>query len=76
MALKTPHKDWLDARAINPEMAELFGLHTVQDHGMNWLAVPYVENGKTVNHKYRVTSDKTKQRMDAGAPLTAVVVLS
>lgn len=70
MELKQPHRDWLDARGIDPELAAKFGLRSVVDHGMNWLAVPYVENGKTINHKYRVISDKTKQRMDSGAPLT------
>jgi twinkle protein len=68
--LKTPHKDWLGARGIDPVLAEKFGLHTVQMEGRNWLAVPYVEHGRTVNHKYRVTSEKSAQRMDQGAPLT------
>lgn len=70
MELKQPHKDWLDARGINPELAEKFGLRTVNEMGQHWLSVPYVENGKPINHKYRVTSDKSKQRMDSGAPLT------
>lgn len=69
MELKTPHRDWLDQRAIDPALAEKFGLHTVQKGGKNWLAVPYVENGKTVNHKYRVISDKSLQLMDTDAPL-------
>jgi twinkle protein len=68
--LKKPHSEWLAARAIDPVLAEKFGLHTVTMHGRNWLAVPYVEHGKTVNHKYRVTSDKSAQQMDPGAPLT------
>jgi twinkle protein len=68
--LKTPHKDWLGDRRIDPVLAEKFGLHTVQMEGRNWLAVPYVEHGRTVNHKYRVTSEKSAQRMDPGAPLT------
>jgi len=68
--LKTPHRDWLDDRGIDPDLAEKFGLHTVVREGRNWLAVPYVEHGQTVNHKYRVVSDKSFQRMDAGAPLT------
>ncbi|HEX7852075.1 MAG TPA: AAA family ATPase [Sphingobium sp.] len=70
MELKIPHKDWLDGRGIDPSLAEKFGLHTVLMHGKNWLAVPYVEHGRTVNHKYRVTSDKSAQMMDQGAPLT------
>ena len=69
MELKTPHRDWLDQRAIDPALAAKLGLHTVQQGGKNWLAVPYVENGQTINHKYRVISDKSLQRMDQGAPL-------
>lgn len=70
MELKMPHREWLDGRAIDPVLAEKLGLHTVTQSGKNWLAVPYIEHGKTVNHKYRVISDKSLQRMDAGAPLT------
>jgi twinkle protein len=68
--LKQPHKDWLDGRFIDPGLAEKFGLHTVNRSGKYWLAVPYVEHGQTVNHKYRVVSDKSAQMMDQGAPLT------
>lgn len=70
MELKSPHKDWLGNRAIDPTLAEKFGLHTIMRDGAHWLAVPYLENGRAVNHKYRVTSDKSRQMMDDGAPLT------
>lgn len=70
MELKTPHKDWLDQRGIDPNLAEKFGLHTTRRGDHHWLAVPYVENGQVVNHKYRVISDKSLQLMDQGAPLT------
>lgn len=68
--LKQPHRDWLEARSIDPALAEKFGLRTERRGDRNWLAVPYVEQGKIVNHKYRVTSDKSAQMMDEGAPLT------
>lgn len=70
MELKTPHRDWLDGRGIDPNLAEKFGLQTVTSGGHHWLSVPYVENGRTINHKYRVISDKSLQRMDKDAPLT------
>lgn len=70
MELKKPHADWLDDRGIDPTLAQKFGLHTVQRGNRHWLAAPYVENGKTVNHKYRVTSEKHAYRMDDDAPLT------
>ena len=62
------HKAWLNLRGIDPVLAEKFGLETVNRNGAYWLAVPYVERGQTVNHKYRMTSEK-KHMMDAGAPL-------
>lgn len=68
--LKKPHEDWLSGRGIDPTLAQKFGLSTVQQGGRNWLAVPYFERGKIVNHKYRVTSEKHAYRMDDDAPLT------
>ena len=69
--LKKPHADWLDARGIDPALATKFGLHTVQQGGRHWLAAPYVEHGRIINHKYRVTSEDRAYRMDDDAPLTA-----
>jgi twinkle protein len=62
------HKDWLQGRGIDPILAEKLGLSTITDSGGNWLTVPYVERGVTVNHKYRLTKEK-RHRMDADAPL-------
>jgi len=68
--LKKPHADWLDARGIDPMLAEKFGLHTVVRSGRNWLSAPYLEQGRVVNHKYRVTSEAHAYQMDDDAPLT------
>jgi len=62
------HKTWLDARGIDPILAEKFGLETTSAGGANWLTVPYVERGQVVNHKWRLTGEK-KHKMDEGAPL-------
>lgn len=70
LELKQPHADWLDGRGIDPALAIKFGISTVQRDGRNWLAVPYIEQGKTVNHKYRLTSEARGYRMDDDAPLT------
>lgn len=70
MELKKPHAEWLGARGIDPILAEKFSLHTVQRAGRHWLAVPYVEQGRTINHKYRVTSEDRAYAMDDDAPLT------
>ena len=62
------HRQWLDMRGIDPALAEKFGITTHSDGQGNWLSVPFIEHGKTVNHKYRLTSEK-QHRMDANAPL-------
>ena len=68
MTFDKKHGDWIEARGISVEMAEKFGLDTVQKDGKAWLSVPYVERGRVVNHKYRLTSEKRHQ-MDAGGRL-------
>ena len=68
MTLHERHRAWIESRGLDPQLAERLGLKTVQRGGKNWLAVPYTEAGETINHKYRLTSDKD-HRMDDGAPL-------
>lgn len=68
--LKKPHYDWLDQRGIDPTLAQKFGLFTVQRGDRHWLAAPYFERGRVINHKYRVTSEQRMYRMDDDAPLT------
>jgi twinkle protein len=67
--LHPKHVEWIEARGISGDLARKLGLVTVADRDGNWLAVPYVERGKTVNHKYRLTSEK-RHRMDPGSRLT------
>lgn len=62
------HKQWIEARGLDVQLAERLGLETVQRDGAAWLAIPYFENGERVNAKYRLTSKKD-HRMDTGAPL-------
>lgn len=68
MTIHQRHREWIEARGIDAALAEKFGLTTVQRNGAAWLAVPYVHEGETINHKYRRTSEKD-HRMDEGAPL-------
>jgi twinkle protein len=62
------HRTWFEARGLDPALAEKFGITTTRDGEGFWLTVPYRQSGETVNHKYRMTSEK-RHRMDAGAPL-------
>lgn len=68
MGLHQRHKEWIEARGISVELAEKLGLETAQRHGKAWLAVPYVEAGQVVNHKYRLISEK-RHEMDQGGKL-------
>jgi twinkle protein len=68
MALHEKHRQWIEARGISADLAEKMGLFTCQKDGSAWLAVPYLERGRVVNHKYRKVSEKRHQ-MDAGAKL-------
>jgi len=68
MGLHQTHREWIEARGISAELAEKFGLATVKKDGRAWLAVPYVESGQVVNHKYRLISEKRHQ-MDQGGKL-------
>ncbi|WP_165799547.1 bifunctional DNA primase/helicase [Sphingomonas oleivorans] len=69
MTMHDRHKEWIAARGISSDLAARLGLFTKRDAGGAWLAIPYVEHGRVVNHKYRLTGEK-RHRMDAGAPLS------
>lgn len=66
--LHPKHSAWIEARGISADLARKLGLVTVNDGRAAWLAVPYIERGRTVNHKYRLTSEK-RHRMDPDSPL-------
>jgi twinkle protein len=66
--LHAKHIEWIEARGISADLAQKFGLVTAQRHGKAWLAVPYVERGRVVNHKYRLISEK-RHEMDSGGRL-------
>ena len=69
VSIHPKHEMWLHARGLDPDLAKKLGLISTKHDGLgNCLAIPYVERGQTVNHKYRLTSKKD-HRMDDGAPL-------
>lgn len=67
-AIHPKHVAWIEARGISADLASKLGLETVDRNGAKWLAVPYFELGRTINHKYRLTSEK-RHMMDSDAPL-------
>jgi twinkle protein len=68
-ALHQKHREWFELRGLEPDLAAKFGITTKREGNANWIAVPYVERARTINHKYRLASEK-RHRMDEGAPLT------
>lgn len=68
MTIHPKHIEWIEARGLDPKLAEALGLETVQRDGANWLAVPYRIAGETINRKFRRTAEKD-HRMEPGAPL-------
>jgi len=68
MTMHEKHKEWIEQRGLDPQLAEKFGLKSVLREGKRWLAVPYFDGDDLINHKYRLTSEKD-HRMDTGAPL-------
>lgn len=62
------HREWIEKRGISADLAEKLGVETVNENGANWITIPYLENGKQINRKYRLTSEK-RHKMTTGAPL-------
>lgn len=50
--------DWMEARRIEAETAARFGIESYTKTGMDWLKIPYIRNGKAVNHKHRCIDEK------------------
>jgi twinkle protein len=63
------HEEWMELRGLDPSLASKLGICTRREGNANWIALPYVERGAVINHKYRMASEK-RHRMDEGAPLT------
>lgn len=66
--LHPKHAEWIETRKLDLSLALALGLFTKSEGGKLWISVPYIENGVTVNHKYRMATEK-RHMMDAGAPL-------
>ena len=68
MALTDRHAKLIEARGLDVERLEMLG--TESDHGQgdgDWISIPYFENGKRVNTKYRTISGQKQFRQDKDA---------
>jgi twinkle protein len=69
VTLSREHIDWLQGRGISEKTAIRFGLFTAQQESNGRaLAIPFVKDGKVINHKYRGPGKRFW--MDAGAEKT------
>lgn len=68
MAIHERHRDYLDQRGNLSSVAEQMDVSSVDRHGGKWLCFPYRLDGKLVNRKYRLTSEK-RHEMDKGGKL-------
>jgi twinkle protein len=58
--------DLLEKRGINAETAVNLGWKTCADRKGDWIAIPFLRDGKPVNHKYRTLSGEKKFSQDKG----------
>lgn len=58
---------FLERRGLDMEIAARLGVGASRRHSGDWLAIPYRQNGATINHKYRRLSEKAWMQ-DTGAP--------
>lgn len=58
---------WLQSRKIDPAKAEAFGVQSVSRGTGEWLAFPYMRDGKVITTKYRRIDEKGFSQ-DADAP--------
>jgi twinkle protein len=65
--LSPTHIAGLEARGIDPEVAIRYGLHTIPEKfgGRDGLAIPFVREGRVVNHEYRGPGKQFQQDKDA-----------
>jgi twinkle protein len=64
--LSKDHIEWLAGRGISEKTAIRFGLFTdTQQSNGRVLAVPFIKNGKVINHKYRGPNKKFWMDKDA-----------
>lgn len=68
MAIHQRHREYLDQRGNLSSVAEQMEVSSVERDGGKWLCFPYRLDGKLVNRKYRLTSEK-RHAMDKGGKL-------
>lgn len=57
----------LERRFLDPELVVSMGGRSVVRHGSEMLALPFIRDGKVVNHKYRTITGEKRFEQDADA---------
>lgn len=57
---------WLEARGLDAELADRFGLETVSRGDGEWVCLPYYRDGQRVNRKYRRLDQKQHSQDQGG----------
>ena len=60
------HIELLEKRGISAETAVNLGWKTCADRKGDWIAMPFLRDGKPVNHKYRTIAGEKKFTQDKG----------
>lgn len=64
--LSARSQELLEARGLDPELLIRLGVNDC-DRGSDWIEIPYLEGGKSVNSKYRTISGPKRFSQEAGA---------
>jgi twinkle protein len=66
MALSERHCELLEARGLDTELLERFGVASSR-RGSDWIEIPYFQRGEIVNHKFRTVAGPKQFCQDAEA---------
>jgi twinkle protein len=67
VGLTRRHADLLEARGIDIELLERLGVTSCERHGADTISIPYWQEGRRVNTKYRTISGQKQFSQDEGA---------
>lgn len=68
LPLTEAHIEGLEARAIDPETAVRYGVEASEVLGGDAIAIPYIDDGKTVGRKHRTMTGEKRFTQDKGTP--------
>lgn len=56
-----------EERGLDEELIVRLGVSSKLGHGGEWVKIPFIRDGKTINHKYRTISGEKRMHQDEGA---------